>query len=47
MLHEDAAIPSPELQELKGEKALLETKVLGLQNRVQELNNPIYNSSSC
>jgi hypothetical protein len=47
MLHEDAVIPSPKLQELKGEKALLETKVLGLQNRVQELNNPIYNSSSC
>jgi hypothetical protein len=36
-LQEDAANPSPEVQELKGEKALLETKVLGLQNRVQDL----------
>jgi hypothetical protein len=34
-LHEDAATPSPEVHELKGEKALLETKVLGLQNRVR------------
>jgi hypothetical protein len=36
-LHEDAINPSPEVQELRGEKAMLETKVLGLQNRVQDL----------
>jgi hypothetical protein len=36
-LQEDAAVPSSEVQELKGEKVLLETKVLGLENRVQDL----------
>jgi hypothetical protein len=36
-LHEDAMTPSPEVQELKGEKVLLKTKVLSLQNRVQDL----------
>jgi hypothetical protein len=36
-LHEDASKPSAEVQQLRSEKALLETRVLGLENRVQDL----------
>jgi hypothetical protein len=36
-LNEAAGKPSLEVEKLKGEKALLETKVLGLENRVQNL----------